>query len=461
MTNENLLLRLRVESLSANISRLRGHLKSMPDRRCDLSDLAANLGKVNEQIDKARKAMIFLETGLPETAITGLQETEQDLRSARNVLSKAVSAIERMKRECFRIEETSVGGEIATSLEERTRPALQTVNAIEELLEHSAKTNLIWERLRKAANVEAEPIFAEYVEFLGGVALRDTGFDEGISKVADELLRTYTLGGGPTNILAMPTHQQALTKTLARIIRVTFPNWTIWALPATAFEFWRVVASQNIGKTLDDALENLPTEERTKIAPEDMECLGDAYATYTMGPAYAFFAVTILLDPLSEQHHRRTRTILHMLECMDSRESPLNPPYKGVRIQLLEAWNAARVQMQQAPLNMTPDNGEIDDTGNSVLEGGAGVRILVRVFWKTLRSVTSAGFVVDVWNEIQKWVPDLIAGKVENIQIATGAELRHVLNAGWLARISSERDPTIDLTKAIGQLRDKVLQKGR
>src|ERR1700722_345766 len=43
-------------------------------------------------------------------------------------------------------------------------------------------------------NEKAQDIFSEYVDLLGGLSLRDIGFDEGGCKLADELFRFYSLG---------------------------------------------------------------------------------------------------------------------------------------------------------------------------------------------------------------------------------------------------------------------------
>ena len=76
-------------------------------------------------------------------------------------------------------------------------------------------------------------------------------------------------------------------------MRLWVPHWSIWALPFTAHEFWHVAASLGIW---DKLREHLDPEEHCSDPALDT-CLADAFATYTIGPAYAYAAVTLLLNP--------------------------------------------------------------------------------------------------------------------------------------------------------------------
>jgi hypothetical protein len=448
--------------MSADLQRLKIRFKSMPNRGIDLNLLFETLTKANMKLGQIRQGVI----GLPDLAgdlsrmkiQPNVDELEMALKNVRNEIEAVRQAITAMKDKCFRVVESAIGPEFSASLTKRTSAAEQGVNSTKDLLQRRAAPESIWASLQKTAS-SADPIFAEYVELLGGVALRDTGLDEGISAVVDELWRTFVPGGGKSNFIAIPSRQRDLKHTLARIIRVMLPDWTIWTLPATALEFWVVVASVDIGDSLKAKLGNLSAEGAPEIDLSRMEYLGDAYATYTMGPSYALLAVSLMLDPAIDAHQDRVRAVLHMLECMDNKASELDQPYKSVRRQLLKAWNAARAQFNREQLNL-----DIDDPSSAATSDpdGAPVRVVVDALWDTLRSLTSAGFVVDVWNEVQDWVPKLLSGGENEISIAAGAEIRHVLSAGWLARVSPDRTlPVEKLTEAVQRLRDRVLGKGK
>src|SRR5262249_55495130 len=143
------------------------------------------------------------------------------------------------------------------------------------------------------------------------------------------------------------------------------------------------------------------------VEPRFNDCLGDAFATYTMGPAYAFFAILLLLDPSSPftfgtdnvADDVRVHAICEMLEYMNSNEAELkNPPYTDVRKELSAAWSDAISQTGAKP--------EIDEEKQlSIDKGRAGY--LVKALWKTLKASGYPPFTVDVWDEIKAWVGPL------------------------------------------------------
>ncbi len=472
MTDESLLLRLRAETLQANLIRLKDHLAT-PERMEDLKKLGEMAeaarksigtaerarGAVREKIDRGEpisweEKMDLgdqIEPGVLKTVARTFEEMRGDLDQARTSLLSLLRAIEQMKTKCFRVTETPVGAEIVEGLRASTKPLIAELGNIQALGNNPKALSSGWETLRKMAASETEPIFTDYMELLGGAALRDTGFDEKISYFADELLRST---GG--KLLALPMRRQALVRTFKQIIRVNFPDWTVWALPSAALEFWNVVGRQKVEGTLEANLRNLPAEEQATIQLEHRQCLGDAYATYTMGPAYAYYAVGLLLALDSEQDQCRVRAILAMLDQMEKEESAVGARYIDVRRQLLGAWNAARGQFGQQTLNLDVDKADEADTTDP---DGTGVRALVRSFWKTLEFETSAKFGAAIWTDSQPWAPLLLEDKADQINVPNGVELRHLLNAAWLARVSPDRNLRLDLNSAVKRLQDKVKER--
>jgi hypothetical protein len=289
------------------------------------------------------------------------------------------------------------------------------------------------------------------------VALRDSEFDEGISEVAEELLRSYT--GNTPRALAIPVRQEAcVLETFRQIIRVSFPDWTIWALPATGLEFWNVIAKAEEIPKLERQVADLPPREYERITPDLYQYLGDAFATYTVGPGYAMMAVALMLDPQMQPDHDRVRAVLAMLERMDAMKKG-EEPYTQIRACLLAEWNAARTQLGQEPLALKLDDPEGNDQTDP---GGAGLRQLIGILHRSLESGNSAGFTPEMWAEAEEWSQLLIEGRLDEIKVPLGAELRHVLNAAWLARINTQRTPEIPptadtgLTRAVETLRAKL-----
>src|SRR5262249_23195233 len=144
--------------------------------------------------------------------------------------------------------------------------------------------------------------------------------------------------------LALPaTRHDAVAKTLARIVRVGFPQWTIWALPFTAHAFWHVIARHDFQKVLEQDDEPIPERFQT--------CLGDAFATFTMGPAYAYAAFYLLLSPLDADASKnpsgvgddtRAQAILEMLKWMSDTDADIG--YGDVTKNLRSMWKTALAQ---------------------------------------------------------------------------------------------------------------------
>jgi hypothetical protein len=468
MTDETLLLRLRAETLRANLKRLKDHL-AIPQRMADLDKLEERSEQVRKSINIAEKSMNAIRDKIdrgeeitwnevmnqdaetPDTKTVG--QTFEALRSkwdeARNQIYALRESIQDQRKKCFQLRATNPGKEIIDDLGKCTGPSIAELQRIQTL---EPKANLAAEWTKYMGEVtKTDPIFTDYMEVLGAAALRDTGFDERISLFADELLRST---GG--KLLALPMRRQAKIETVKKIIRVTFPDWTVWALPSSALEFWNVVGRSQVQSTLEANLRSLTQEERGLIRGEHDECMGDAYATYTMGPAYAYYAIGLILEPELQEHQCRVLGILAMLEQMDREESAVGTRYLDVRRQLITAWNAARMQFGQPPLNFDvegSENGEASDPQTR------GIRFLIRSLWRTLQSETTAKFSEEIWKETEPWVKLLLNDQASDIVVPNGAELRHLLNAAWLARVHRDRNLSSDLDAAVKKLQDKIEER--
>jgi hypothetical protein len=383
-------------------------------------------------------------------------------------VNSAETEIKSMQEHCYRIDEHKIGTAIADRLQERIKlPILKLDNIEVDLRKPGANFQQQWQTFSTTTSTVSQTILTEYIEFLGGFALRDTGFDAGISQVADELLRSYSKRTD-LHMMAIPTRQQAVAMTLAQIVRVTFPDWTIWSLPSTAHEFWHIVAWKDLEDELHSALRQLPGNKSGSVEPRFNNCLGDAFAAYTMGPAYAFFAIFLLLDPLSPYtssaddaaHEVRAHSIFQMLECMDLKGSIIDRPYSDVRERLRAAWDNAISQTGAKP--KIDEKKQLNEE-KQVADDKRRTTDLVKALYTTLiKTSASPAFTVEIWNEIKdKWVDPLIQGKVDEIKVPVDAELRHVLNAAWLARVHPERDPNHDITPAVKKLAERVTDPDR
>ncbi|WP_019868603.1 hypothetical protein [Methylovulum miyakonense] len=452
------ILKIRVEALHSNLNKISGHLQAIPDPRVDLNELDKYLNGAVTLLKNSKKivshARIDSEDDAPGIS-QDLKTAEEDLDKTKQELTKAISIVESMRNKCFRIQDRDIGKKIAEDVRDRTKPCIA---ALDEIEIYSADPKQEWDKFSKTIDKVNESIFAEYIEFLGGLAMRDRGFDEDISQIADGLIRIYSSTRDNIDPIAIPTREQAVNISLTRVIRVTFPDWSIWTLPSTAHEFWHVMAQDELKDRLQLALRKLTGNKKDTIQPYFYNCLADAFATYTMGPAYPYYAIFLLLSPCSPYTAKstdaaddiRVYAMCQMLACMDSKESALELPYAKVRACLDKVWADAIAETSAKPTEKQKTR--IEQDKKRACE-------LVKTLWEVLLKSSYPLFTSDVWRTIEPWATLLRNGKVDEIQVPQGAELRHVLNAAWLARVDPMRNPDVDITAAAKNLANRINER--
>ena len=292
-----LMLKIRSETLEGNLERVRTFLTKAPRRRAAIRRLRDQL---TELLDVAKKVDVQVYASKSSLGDEGRRDLPPTLRDAQQrvdelqdkvaevakgleaLLTETASAkkriadirdlVDAMQRNCFQIEpDEAIGKALNSDLSKRIAVPAKHLTDLRPFLTQAQSDSVAWNKYREA-RTQSQSIFAEYVDFLSGLALRDAGFDESISRIAEYLIRTYKTNQPPIyDWMALPTTgREAVAKTLARIIRVGFPEWTVWALPFTAHAFWHVTARHDF----DNDLPPIPERFQT--------CLADAFATYTM-----------------------------------------------------------------------------------------------------------------------------------------------------------------------------------
>jgi hypothetical protein len=96
-----------------------------------------------------------------------------------------------------------------------------------------------------------DSLFSEYVDLLRGVALRSAGFGDDDAQLSDLFLIADQLpslwgrvDGWSWQSLAVPSRQDGSGSSEAMVLRVGFPEWTIWALPFVQHGFGHVFAKK-------------------------------------------------------------------------------------------------------------------------------------------------------------------------------------------------------------------------
>lgn len=325
-----------------------------------------------------------------------------------------------------------------------------------------------WTQYNDRLYTSSERLFQEYVDLVSGVALRDTGLDRGIARLAEDLLKPGgTIGTFTWNTLTIPAREEALAVTAARIVRLGFPEWTIWTLPLTAYE---------LGSNYADS-DKMVAEKVGALGGDQNELfvlVADAFATYFLGPAYACAAILMRLNPAeafsgNRLVAKRAAIILSALTQMSKNASGPEDHYAQITSRLAAEWEDALRQtgwdgsVEDDETDAGPDTGERAGwrrlTGLTVDEQTAIDRLL-----KAFEPLVHVWILTDIdaWPKVEGWAAKLRSGQ-ELLASDLGelAELRYVLNAAWRARIAvrppeSDTDDLDELAR-IAQAVEKLL----
>ena len=195
---------------------------------------------------------------------------------------------------------------------------------------------------------EAEAVLRECLAFIEGVLARMHAIDGGFCRLTDAMLydlsRRTDLGWSRFTILA----DGEFFAGLSGIIRIRFPDLTIWNLPISAHEFGHYVAQAMKDSTLAEMIER----EKRKDARYEAylkEHFADLFATYSMGPAFAFLCGLLRFSPPSAFHKGATHPshahrmwwILEALRSMDKAQGGGPPLYAYIIGQIKEFWTAS------------------------------------------------------------------------------------------------------------------------
>jgi hypothetical protein len=315
---------------------------------------------------------------------------------------------------------------------------------------------------------ESQKIFHECLEILVGLALRDKLLDE-VCHIADELIKELTALALGSASLAVPAADEALDKTLARIVRVRFPDWTIWTLPFVIHEYAHVLIDENDGlraltaehastliaasNTLQQAYAEAGDDEEkrenvTRRATYPLRILiADAFATYSMGPAYAYTAILLRLDPLvlgetggPPAHAKRAHVILEILRYISGKAGGQDP-FRHAADDLSVRWQSlAKIAGADLP---EPVEGSIESIAANLgptldfLFSIPGVKGMPYPYFDQVGFSDAAD---NGWNVAERWA-EAWKNELENFGelddltepgVTDKSKLRDVLNAAWL-----------------------------
>jgi hypothetical protein len=444
-----------------------------------IASLEAGLATVKEKLGEPNKRQVCLKQAITKleachndgltlaNAVTEYLQKHQ--REAADENKKGTLGVDKVVQDALTLTRLlSKGGkltEVRNTIEAWSKTCAQSTRdrATESQQEFEKKAKDLLNELRKEPDwrkydqvrLEADTLLTEFSEFLAGSGIRDSGFDEGICEFAEDLLKSWVWSdsGGP---LTMPIPHEVV-QILSNTVGLTYPEWTLWSLPMTAYEFWGVYArKQNrIRAAFEKSAKRASLDLKRFSFNKPRSLLADAFATFSMGPAYAFYAFQLSLNPVATRGLKpsrvepppppseRAEVILEMLDRMDQKQPQAWPP---VIDELRQSWNQALEAADNPRAALLPHE----------------VRTLksaVEILAETLLDGTKADFKVESWPRVLHWAEDL-RSKVPEESVDAASEMRDVVNAAWMARRrETDRKLIADIAARATQLRDTILEK--
>ena len=353
------------------------------------------------------------------------------------------------------------------------------VNELRDIREMSQDNDHVaaaWRRYNEVHRA-SEGLFRDCLELIGGLALRDKLLDDQICQLTDELIVAFADAMFTYASPSIPAHLELPPRTLRRVVRMRFPEWTIWTLSLAAHEYGHIA----IGET--DELANYSLQrakEAAELGSDDAEdptaraarlermkrcaevLIADAFATYTLGPAYACPALLLQFNPLPEEPRtgpgpfdlQRAELVLGILEGMGERAAGDNV-FQFVLDELRSRWDQVRKPPENGgPIILDPvkvlqlfrtELGDIrpavrypTDRSDENLQGGWLVAKEWEAHWQ---------------RQIDEFVPPL---KVP-ANVSATSKLRDALNAAWLCQLKTEPEMLPEIERAARDLCQQII----
>jgi hypothetical protein len=357
IVTDNLVLRIRIEVLRRNLELVGETVKTLRERQRHLDSFLNFPSKVEAELTGALKIvkdaqMLIVDPSDEEADIS--QTSEDLLNNLWSSLSQMLADVRKVKKDATgernRAEAlTEVGQDLQDDLITKARDMVK--------LEEN------WDSYRRRAQ-ESQGLFEEYVALLQGVALRDAGFDRDLFRIADRLPSLWRRPSGYSwHSMAIPSGSEIMGQSAARVLRIGFPEWTVFALPLLQHEFghvflkWTRYERTGAGPQEGTAgLGGLSALDRplTPVAPAredqtDTICMADAAAVCVTGPAYACAVLFMRLDPAEVKTAdcltaRRAAVILGTLARIAGK-IPQGSPLTLVHLRLKTEWENAVSQV--------------------------------------------------------------------------------------------------------------------
>lgn len=296
---------------------------------------------------------------------------------------------------------------------------------------------------------ECRKTFDESLAFIQGALARADSVDDGMCRLADDLLdELSTLAdAGWRRFTLLATGEFYLDT--AELIRIRYPEVSLWGLPAAAHEFGHYLGPELWEKI--DGGKTYPFQELLRQADQKKpanwpldhatewhhlhEHFADLFATYTLGPAFACCFILLRINPAEAiresathpTHLARVHSILWLLDQMDNEAGALMQPFRSMIEILQKLW---RQGLTEAGLPDSLPPARLALLNNTLKE-------LLDILKRT--TAPGLAYRLENWQKTQELTALLLAESWPAGH-PTAYSRRDVLNAAWYARLMIEQD---------------------
>jgi hypothetical protein len=425
----------------AQLRTVQRRLRGLRDAMEDEPQIAALLTDASFDLDRELQETPELIAGLVKSVQQTVDCLDAAMVTAVSLDDRSIALRASLNRRCDEL------GDAITELRDQVRDGA------------SAQRRDQWKQYQSLLDDVARPVFMEYVDFLGGLTVRDTGLDDRVCEMTDALLTRFK--GVTQRSLPLPARQAALGNALDSVVLLGFPEWSIWGIPLVGHEVGLAYAKNQNDPDLVALIRRFVSEEEPSVEssgePPDsqvryteeyvLQLLADAFATYTLGLAYACAALLLRLSPRHDEPHDasrprdidRARVIMMTLLAGGETAPGVGGSFSDAVGHLRQIWEAA-VRAHAGPAHEDaameeaqgppPYEDWLDDFSAKAVEHFRGL-------------ITIRAYDNQRWTASDKWHDSLRDDKAGPGWTSVDDAVPDALTAAWRLRLVQGKDPAV------------------
>lgn len=450
----DLILKTRLAVTRQGLEQIRDLLANVRARRAQLDELQTLLGETAP----GSLGRVLRQLNVATTAIDGVRAsevTDDMVGDVRRALAGAKQEVEALRRQVEGVQQmlaelrgrsVDITGDVETNLEfGLVIPAQDCLDKINEIdatiMELGAQpgdesNGVLLHAWREFATGVCEPvqgIYDAYADLLGGLAARENGFDRDVCAAGDKLVQdSIAVQDFGRGLLMIPARSGAEHGPGARLIRLSFPEWSIWTLPLAAFDYGRMLVETRA--PFPEYVARYATSATEKLALRQQ--LAHAFATCVMGPAYACAAITLRFEPSSSTQPPEVGTLnADSVHIILSSLEKIAPPSGEQFESPMSADGSLDQIIQRLRLEWTSACALIGSPATPPDDEQKVLTAHVNHVFQFVRQNVLRRYKLADWNLIKPWPDHLNPCAIDQLQITGTENWRDILNAIWLTRI--------------------------